>query len=185
MTAESAGEHVCAASESEQQCSRCAAGFTVMMMVRHQASWFSELGLGAGKPPALWEAVLAEDWPTVLSEWDKWVQPVLRELHNTGREWRATIAVMADSATRAIGEPFPTDIHDPIAVQRHFGTWIRKQVTAAREGVRSDEWAEFSQALPVELQAMATEHPTRQAEVAAAAFEVEALHRNLSTDEGD
>jgi len=157
-----------------------------MHMVRHQASWFATLGRGDGTPPeGLWDAVLAEDWPTICSEWDKWVQPALRELYNTEREWRATIAVMADSAARAIGEPFPTDIHDPIAVQRHFGEWIRKQVTAAREGVRSDEWAEFSHALPAELQAMAAEHPTRQAELAASTFEIEALHRNLEADEGN
>ena len=155
-----------------------------MLMVRHQASWFAAVGRGDGRPPAvLWEAVLAEDWPTVRREWDEWVQPALRELHDNGREWRATIAVMADSAADAVGEPFPADIHDPIAVQRQFGTWIRKQVTAAREGMRSDEWAEFSQALPtVELQAMASEHPTRQAEVAATTFEVEALVRSLEAD---
>lgn len=157
-----------------------------MQMVREQALWFAALGRGDGTPPeVLWEAVWAEDWPTVRSEWNKWVQPTLRELHNTGREWRATSAVMADSAARAIGEPFPTDIHDPIAVQRHFGDWIRKQVTAAREGVRSDEWTEFSQALPTEQQAMAAEHPMRQAELASATFEIEALHRNLETDEGN
>ncbi|OKH64326.1 hypothetical protein EB74_10255 [Mycobacterium sp. SWH-M5] len=154
-----------------------------MQMVREQALWFAAMGRGDGTPPAvLWEAVCAEDWPTVRSEWNKWVHPTLRELHNTGREWRATIAVMAESAARAVGEPFPADIHDPIAVQRHFGTWIRKQVTAAREGVRSDEWAEFSQALPAELQPMAAEHPTYQAEVAATTFEIEALHRNLDAD---
>lgn len=131
----------------------------------------------------LWEAVLAEDWPTVCREWDKWVQPVLREMYQAERERRATIAVMAESAADAVGEPFPADIHDPLAVQRHFGTWIRKQVTAAREGGRSDEWAEFSQALPTaELQAMAAEHPTYQAEVAATTFEIEALHRNLEAD---
>jgi hypothetical protein len=154
-----------------------------MLMVRHQASWFAAIGRGDGRPPgALWDAVLAEDWPTVRSEWDKWVQPVLRELYNTGREWRATIAVMADSAAQAVGEPFPTDIHDPMAVQRHFGTWMRKQVVSAREGVRSDEWAEFSQALPAELQPMAAEHPSYQAEVAATTFEIEALQRNLEAD---
>ncbi|MCX2715836.1 hypothetical protein C1S82_31215 [Mycolicibacterium cosmeticum] len=167
----------------EQQRSRCAASVSAMLMVRHQASWFAQVGRGDGRPPAaLWKAVLAEDWPTVCREWDKWVQPVLREMDKAEREWRATIAVMADSAARAVGQPFPADIHDPMAVQRQFGTWIRKQVTAAREGVRSDEWAQFSQALPAELQPMAAEHPTYQAEVAATTFEIEALHRNLEAD---
>jgi hypothetical protein len=158
-----------------------------MQMVQHQALWFAAFGgQGDGQPPtALWEAVWAEDWPTVRSEWDKWVSPALRELYGTARDWRATVAVMADSAARAIGEPFPADIHDPVVVQRQWGRWIVEQFTAARESVRSDEWTEFSQALPVELRAMATEHPTRQAELAATTFEVEALHRNTRTDEGD
>lgn len=167
------------------QCSRCAAGATVMQMVRSQALWFAATGRGDGVPPeALWEAVWAEDWPAVQSEWEKWVQPALREMHNTGREWRATSAIMADSAARAIGEPFPTDIHDPIAVQRTWVQWIRDQVTATRECVRSDEWSAFSQSLPVELRDLAIEHPARQADLAAATFEVEALHRHLDKDGG-
>lgn len=169
------------------QCSRCDAGATVMHMVRSQALWMATLSSGDGEPPAaLWEAVWAEDWPTVRSEWEKWVRPALRELNDTARNWRATVAVMVDSAARTVGEPFPdVSAHNPVAVQRQWGQWIVEQFTAAREGVRSDEWAEYSQALPAELQALAMEHPTRQAELAATTFEVEALHRILSTDEGD
>lgn len=192
MTTNSAGEgkeDVAAPSAraGAQQCSRCDAGATVMQMVRSHALWMATIGRGDGEPPAaLWEAVWAEDWPTVRSEWDKWVQPALRELHDTAREWRSTAAVMVDSAARTVGEPFPdVNTHDPVAVRRQWGQWIVEQFTAAREGARSDEWSEFSQALPAELQPLAMEHPTRQAELATSVFEVEALHRNLSTDEGN
>lgn len=189
MTANSEGEGTDVAAPSSRggaQCSRCDAGATVMQMVRSQALWMATRG-GDGEPPAaLWEAVWAEDWPTVRSEWDKWVQPALRELHETAREWRSTVAVMVDSAARTVGEPFPdVNTHDPVAVRRQWGQWIAEQFTAAREGVRSAEWSEYSQALPAELQPLAMEHPIRQAELAASVFEVEALHRNLSTDEGN
>ncbi|WP_061005262.1 hypothetical protein [Mycolicibacterium mucogenicum] len=167
------------------QCSRCDAGKTVMLMVQSQALWMGAAGLGDGRPPAaLWAAVWAEDWPTVRSEWDKWVRPRLRELSATGRDWRATVAVMVQAAVNTVDSSFPADVHDAEATRREWSRWIAEQFAAARDSARFDEWARYSDALPPGLQSLAAEHPSQQAELAATTFEIEAFHRGLLGDEG-
>ncbi|WP_457143248.1 hypothetical protein [Mycobacterium sp. URHB0021] len=85
---------------------------------------------------------------------------------------------------RTLDSPFPADLHDAEAVRREWGRWIAQQFKAATGSARMCEWAQCSEALPAELQSLAEEHPTKQAELAAGVFENEAFIRGLLGEDG-
>jgi hypothetical protein len=163
-------------------------------MVMDQALWMSVTGRGDGQPPnKLWDAVVAEDWSSVHREWDRWMRPLLREMDSTGRDWRAlamtsvqmTVTWLKDAG---VSSPVPPDASAPLgenAIMRLWLPWICKGITAVKDAARRHEWARFVDALPEELQALAVEHPERQAEVAACVFETEMITRALLDNDGE
>jgi hypothetical protein len=183
------------AGEPGDGCSRCEAGATVASMVVDQALWMSVAGYGDGRPPKeLWDAVNAEDWSTVRREWDQWARPHFREINRAARDWRAlamtalrtTVESLKDAGVSSPAPPF--DASAPPgedAIMREWLPWIHRGITAVKDAARSDEWVRFSEALPVELRALAGEHPERQAEVAANAFETDMFIRGLLDNEGE
>jgi hypothetical protein len=187
-------EPTTSAGEPGDGCSRCEAGATVANMVRSQALWMYTLERGECRPPAaLWEAVLAEDWLTVRREWDRWVWPELREMDRAGRDWRALASTAVQVTVKelisaGVSSPSPGDLDaglEPDAILREWLSWIRKGIASVKDDARRHEWERFVEALPVELQAVAVEHPERQAEVAACVFETDVFHRGLLDKEGD
>jgi hypothetical protein len=158
----------------------------VAIMVLNQAIWMSALGRSTGErpPSALWDAVVAEDWFTVRDQWDRWVWSELREMDESGKDWRSVVAVMVGATVEAVKSAgadgsFLTDLGEPHAVMREWGPWIAKRFTAVTDGARSHEWARYVEALPVELQVLAAEHPEQQAEVVACVFETDMVTRGL------
>jgi hypothetical protein len=180
------------AGEPNDGCSRCEAGATVADMVRSQALWMYTLERGECRPPAaLWEAVLAEDWLTVRREWDRWVWTELREMDRTGKHWRAlartAVQVTVNELKSAgVSSPLPDDLDaalEPDAILREWLSWIRKGIATVKDAARLHEWTRFVESLPVELRALAVEHPERQAEVAACVFETDMFTRGLLDNE--
>ena len=158
------------------------------------ASWMSATGRGDGRPPKeLWDAVVAGDWSSVRREWDQSMRPQLRDMDRTGRHWRAvattslqrTVTWLKDAG---VSSPAPSDGSAPLgedAVMRVWLPWIYRAITAVKDDARRHEWARFVDALPQELQALAGEHPERQAEVAACVFETEMITRRLLDNDGE
>jgi hypothetical protein len=178
----------------DAKCSRCEAGATVARMVMDQALWMSVAGRGDGRPPKeLWDAVVSEDWSRVRREWDGWIRPQLREMDRTGRDWRALAHVAVKSTVNelkaaGVSSPLPGDLDaalEPDVILREWLSWIRKGIAAVKDDARLHEWTRFVEALPVELQALAVEHPERQAEVAACVFETDMFTRDLLENEGE
>ena len=171
------------------------AGAMVASMVMNQALWMSVAGRGDGRPPKeLWDAVNAEDWSMVRREWDQWAWPEFREINRAARDWRAlaltalqtTVKSLKDAGVSSPAPPF--DASAPPgedAIMREWLPWIHRGIAAVKDGARSDEWPRFAEALPVELRALAGEHPERRAEVAASAFETDMFHRGLLDKDGD
>jgi hypothetical protein len=177
----------------EAECSGCKAGATVAWIVLDQASSMSALGRGDGQPPKqLWDAVVAEDWVSVRREWDRWMWPQLRELDRTGKDWRALLMTLLRRTVQSLKDagvsgPVPSETDAPLGEDALMGVWlpwIRKGIASVKDVAQQNEWAGFVETLPVELQALALEHPERQAEVAAYVFEIALLLRSLDDDGG-
>ena len=160
-----------------------------------QALWMSVIGRGDGRPPKeLWDAVVAEDWSSVRREWDRWMRPQLREMDRTGRDWRALAMTSVQMTVKwlkdaGVSSPVPSDAEccpgAEDAIMRAWLPWISKGIAAVKNDARRHEWARFVDALPEELQALAVEHPERQAEVAACVFETEMITRDLLDNDGE
>ena len=159
-----------------------------------QALWMSVVGRGDGWPPKeLWDAVVAEDWSSVRREWDRWMRPQLREMDRTGRDWRAVAMTSMQMTVKwlkdaGVSSPVPSDAEaalEPDAILGAWLPWISKGIAAVKNDAQLHEWERFAEALPRELQALAVEHPERQAEVAACVFETEMYTRDLLDNEGE
>jgi hypothetical protein len=114
-------------------------------------------------------------------------------MERTGKDWRALAHLAVTSTVNelkntGVRSPLPGDIDaalEPNAILREWLSWIRKGIATVKDDARLHEWARFVEALPVELQALAVEHPERQAEVAACVFETEMFHRGLLDNDGE
>jgi hypothetical protein len=179
------------ADEPGDGCSRCEAGATVAFMVLAQADWMSVYNSGDGRPPkALWDAVHAEDWSAVRREWRQWTQPI----YKAAGSWRAiawttlktTVENLKDAGVSSPAPPFDASAPpSEDAIMREWLPWIRKAIATVKDTARSEEWARFVEALPVELQPLAVEHPERQASAAACGFEVDIFLRDLLDNDGE
>ena len=171
---------------SEVDSFRCAAGATVGKLVLRLATSMVAMDRGDGRPPiALWAAVVAEDWPVVLREWDYWVSRDLEATHASACDWRSAAACMIGSAGEVLQKEGvagpPTDLlaawdaREPREVLRAWRRWIAREISTLSHVRQADEWARYVEILPPARRDMAAEHPAIQAEIAATEFEAAAV----------